>query len=182
MKEHKTLAGAFNWVPMDKRMSKFGGPMSPRKPELRRPVLWLARSGNELYLVNDSREVLEAVDAGYGGWITADDQVGTVASEAEYRYENVQPGAAVKVEEYDGFYDLDFMLSVRLTVRSPRLGCLEIETAADKGGIDETILIWDTGEPGKWVKVKPCGQDKWWDGDTAPAELAAALSGSPKTP
>jgi hypothetical protein len=58
MKEHKTLAGAFNWIPMDKRMSKFGGPMSPRKPELRRPVLWLARTGNELYLVNDVKAVV----------------------------------------------------------------------------------------------------------------------------
>lgn len=177
MKQHKTLAGAFNWIPMDKRMSKFGGPMSPRKPELRRPVLWLARAGNELYLVNDASETLDEVIAGYGGWVTANDQAATVASAAEYHYTNIQPGEAVKVDHYDGNHDLDYMLSVALKVQSPGLRCLEIESPAEKGGLDETILLWNTGEPGKWVNIKPCGQDNWWDAEAATAALAGAVAG-----
>jgi hypothetical protein len=180
MKEHKTLAGAFNWIPMDKRMSKFGGPMPPRKPELRRPVLWLARAGQELYLVNDLKEALNDVVADYGGWVTADEQVATVASAAEYRYKHVQSGEGVKVEQYDGYYDLDYVLAVVLKVQSPSLGCLEIESPAEKGGLGETILLWNTGEPGKWVKIKPCGQDNWWDAEAARAALAGAGGGWPK--
>ena len=177
MKEHKTLVGAFNWIPMDKRMSKFGGPMSPRKPEIRRPVLWLARAGNELYLVNDAKEALDDVVAGHGGWVRADDRVATAASEVEFHYEHVQPGEAVKVDQYDGNHDLDYMLSVALKVQSPSLGCLEIESPAEKGGLDETILLWNTGEPGKWVKINPCGQDNWWDAEAARAALAGAVGG-----
>lgn len=134
-------------------MSKFGGPMSPRKPELRRPVLWLARSGNEMYLVNDSKETLELVAADCRGWLTVDDQSATKGSMPTYRYERVQAADAVKVEEYDGFYDLDYVLQVYLLIQSPGLGRLQIVSPPGKEGIEETVPLWDTGEPGKYVRI-----------------------------
>ena len=97
--------------------------MPPRKPEIRLPTLWLARDGNELYLVNASEETLDTVIAEGGGCLTADDDVLTVSSEENYQYENVPPNAAVKIEEYDGYFDLDFLLQVSVIVKSATLGC-----------------------------------------------------------
>lgn len=48
------------------------------------------------------------------------------------------------------------------------------------GGLYDTILPWNTGEPGKWVKIKPCGQDRWCDAEAAKAALAGAVGGWPK--
>jgi len=44
MKEHKTIENEFTWVPLDKRLSRFGGSSPPRKAETRTPLFWLARS------------------------------------------------------------------------------------------------------------------------------------------
>lgn len=66
-KHHKVIENSFKWIPFDKRKSRFGGLVSPRKAELRHPILWLAREGNELYLVNASEEMLDFVGADTGG-------------------------------------------------------------------------------------------------------------------
>jgi hypothetical protein len=157
MKEHKTLSNRFEWVPPDKRRSRFGGgPVPPRKPETRVPILWLTRDGNELYLVNLSKEALDSVVVDSGGYLTADDDVVTVGSEAQYHYKDVKPNDAVKVDEYDGYYDLDYVLQVYLTIKSPSLGCIEISSPPEKGGVGETVLLWDSGESGKYVSIRKC--------------------------
>jgi len=154
MKTHKVVEIAFEWIPMDRRVSRFGGATSPRKPETRRPLLWLRRDDHDLFLVNSSGEVLESVEASSGGFATVEDDVDTVASSQPYDYQNVQPGAAVKVDEYDDFYDLDYVIQVVVTVRSKGLGCLEIFAPSEKGGLVEAVLLWDTGESGKHVGIK----------------------------
>ena len=159
MKEHKIIENKFIWVPVDKRTSRFGGPMPPRKPENRHPILWLAREGNELYLVNSSEDTLDFVVAATGGFQTVDDDVVmTVTSENNYEYKNVKPNCAVKVEEYDGFYDLDFVLQVLLRIQSKNIGCIEIRSPATKGGAGETVLLWNTNENGKYVSINKCNQ------------------------
>jgi len=156
MKEHKTIKDGFAWLPLDKRKSRFGGTMPPRKAETRNPVLWLARDGNELYLVNNAHETLEYVIADSGGFQTADDDVVTVASKEQYKYRDVNHSDAVKVEEYDGFYDLDYVLQVYLKVKSPSLGCIEVLSPSKKGGVGENVLLWDSGEAGKNVSINKC--------------------------
>ena len=157
MRKNKIIKGGFTWLPLDKRESRFGGgPMTPRKPETRNPIFWLARDGKELYLVNNSKETLEFVIANTGGFETTDDDVMTVTSEEQYKYVNVNPGDAVKVEEFDDFYDLDFSLQVYLKIKSPRLGCIKIASPPKKGGVGETVLLWDTGETGKYVSINKC--------------------------
>ncbi|GLS84690.1 hypothetical protein [Paraferrimonas haliotis] len=156
MKDHKTIKDGFTWVPIDKRRSQFGGPAPPRTPETRLPILWLARDGGELYLVNNSKEPLEFVTASSGGFQTVDDDVVSVSSSNHYEYKNVMPNEAVKVEEYDGYYDLDYILGVYIKVQSPQLGCLEIASPSAKGGIGETVLLWDSGEAAKNVSIKTC--------------------------
>lgn len=68
--------------------------------------------------------------------------------------ENVKPNDAVKVEEFDGFYDLDYVLQVSIQVRSKNLGNIEIFSPSKKGGIGETVLLWDTMEYGNHVSIK----------------------------
>ena len=79
-----------------------------------------------------------------------------LSSDELYVYKNVNPHDAVKVDEYDGFYDLDFVIQVYIQVKSRGLGCLDITSPADKGGVKETVLLWDTNESGKYVKVSNC--------------------------
>jgi len=155
-KYHKVIENSFKWIPLDKRKSRFGGLMPPRKAEVRHPVLWLARTENELYLVNSSAETLDFVGAGTGGFQTVDNDCITVATSNKYTYKNVKPNDAVKVEEFDGFYDLDYLLQVSMRIQSKNLGNIEILTPPEKGGIGEIVLLWDTMENGKNVSIKNC--------------------------
>jgi hypothetical protein len=156
-KHHKVIENSFKWIPLDKRKSKWH-PMPPRKAELRHPLLWFARKENELYLVNSSEETLDSVAAGTGGFQTVDDDCITVSSKNKYKYEykNVKPNDAVKVEKFDGFYDLDYVLQVSMRIQSKNIGCIEILTPPKKGGIGELVVLWDTMENGKNVSIKNC--------------------------
>lgn len=163
MKEHKTIKNEFTWIPLHERKSKFGGGPKPyRKPEKRRPVLWLAVNinktdrGREIYLVNNSEESLDFVIADSGGFVTDDDDVLTVSNTEKYKYEDVKPNEAVKVEVYDDMYDLDSVLQIYLRVQSAQLGCVEIKGPPEKGGVGEAVLLWDSGEAGKYVAIKKC--------------------------
>jgi hypothetical protein len=152
--EHKTLENAFTWIPLDKRVSKFGGAMAPRRMETRSPLLWLANKDGELFLVNASTESLDNVEVKQGGFTSVDDATVNLTSNAKYHYTAVKPNVAVKIEHYDGFYDLDYILQVSIKVTSKQLGELYIISPAEKGGVKETVLLWDNGECGKNVTVE----------------------------
>ena len=149
-KKHKVLENRFKWVPIAERKIKWG-PMPPRKKEIRLPLLWLAGDGNELYLVNSSGETFDSVVAGSGGFQTIDDNAVSVSTDSSYKYQNIKPNDAVKVDEFDGFYDLDFHIQASLIVKSERIGHVVILTSPKKGGIGETVLLWDSMESGKNV-------------------------------
>lgn len=153
--KHKTIENGFTWVPMHERKSRFGGPVSPRPAETRRPLLWLARDGDELYLVNASDEILDDVVATGQGFAGLDDEVIEMSSKEAHHYRNVKPNDAVKIDEYDEFFDPDFILNVCVEVRSARLGTLALVSPWEKGGVSETVMLWDSGEPGRDVTIKP---------------------------
>ena len=150
MLEHIVLHNEFLWVPIDQRQSRFGGPMSPRKKDPRMPIFWLARLGMELYFVNSSGETLDYVTAETGGFSDA----ACIDSGRGYDYRNVRVNDAVKVEEFDGFYDLDFVLQVYIKIKSATHGCIELVTRPEKGEIEETVLLWDNGDAGKDVQIR----------------------------
>lgn len=152
MKQSIIVQGQFHWIPPDKRKSRFGGPMSPRTPEKRTPLLWLVRDKNCLYLVNDTGTELEEVIGSSSGYMTADDTVFTASSADDYHYKYVPVGAAVKVDEFDGFYDCDWLLQTSIVVKSSKLGNLQLTSPPEKGGVDETVLLWDTLQYGKNVR------------------------------
>ncbi len=148
MVKEKTSRNIPTWIPLDKRIG-----IPPRKPELRRPLFWLMRDGNELFFVNSSDEVIDSLIASSAGFVTQDDDVATVSS-PDYKYANIAVNEAVKVDNYDDYYDLDYVIQVVLKLNHPKLGNLEIYSPSKKGGLGETILLWDTGESGKNVFVK----------------------------
>ena len=157
MQKHERFVDEFfTWIPIDKRPNPFGPPgwypRPYRKPELRKPKYWLARDGGELYFVNNTDEVLDFVSSETGGFITADDDVSCVGGSG-YSYNKVMPLEAVKIEEFDGYYDLDFVIGVTIFVKSKKEGSLKIQSPSAKGGVGETVLLWDTGEEGKFVLI-----------------------------
>jgi hypothetical protein len=112
-------------------------------------LLWLCCRGDELYLVNLSGETLDEVVAGTGGFITFDDDVAAVSSEDDsYVYKNVKPKDAVKVDEYN-IYDQDYVLQTCISIKSEAFGCFNLSSPAEKGGIFEVVLLWDTLEAGR---------------------------------
>ena len=146
----KRLQNSFKWIPLH---IKNGG-FPPRKPDMRMPIFWLTRNGNELFFVNDSDETLDLVTTESGGFQTCDDVVMGISGDEGYRYSDVKPHEAVKVEEYDDFYDADFLLQVSIFVRSKTRGNFLMRTLPQKGGVGELILLWNTGETGKNVYLE----------------------------
>ena len=148
MKKNKLIETGFEWA----TKSRF-----PREPENKPenpPWLWLCRIGSDLYLVNSSGDVLDEVSANSGGMQTIDNSAITLESNANYSYQNVKPNQAVKVDEYDDYYDLDALIQVYITVRSPTLGNIKIRTPLSKGGIDRnTALLWSKTDISEHVGV-----------------------------
>jgi hypothetical protein len=138
MREHKRVLNEFKWT----------------RPEKKNPVFYVIRDGEELYFVNDSTETLNSVSTCTGGCQTLDDEVMPVSSpDPLYLYKNVKPGEAVKVEHYDPYWDSDYLLQLEVELSSPTHGN-KIFRVLGKGGIDDTVLLWDTGEAGKYVNME----------------------------
>lgn len=153
MREPKTISDYPKWLTREERAGRFASSLPPQEPETRRPWLWIAEEDDEIYLVNATGEPLDLVKADTGGFQTIDDDVAPVSSKTKYEYYDVQPNQAVKVEQYDYIFDSDFVLQTYIEVKSAKLGHLLIATPAEKGGIGETVLLWDSGEPGRHVHI-----------------------------
>ena len=138
MREHKRVLNEFKWT----------------RPEKKKPVFYVIRYGEELYFVNDSTETLNSISTVTGGCQTLDDEVMSVSSpDPLYLYKNVKPGEAVKVEHYDRYWDSDYLLQLEVELSSPTHGN-KIFRVLGKGGIDDTVLYWATGEAGKYVNMQ----------------------------
>jgi hypothetical protein len=138
MPEHKRVMHEFKWT----------------RTEKKKPVFYLIRYGEELYFINDSADTLNCVSTSTGGFQTLDDEVMPVSSpDPLYLYKNVKTGEAVKVEHYDAYWDSDYLLQLQVEVSSPSHGS-KLFRVIGKGGVESTVLLWDTGEAGKYVDMK----------------------------
>lgn len=147
--ELKRALNLFTWVPSHLRVS-----FPPRKPDESVPVYWLARSQDELYFVNNSTETIEALDFGQGGFVTQDEAVTTISSIKTKCYFNIQPNEAVKLAEYDSYYDLDYVIGVRLYLKKgDNITCINV--LGEKNGPKGGVLLWQNGKAGKWVSIFP---------------------------
>ena len=162
MKEKRLLDHDFKWIPPHERKSRLPGTDKPHQIgplENRKPLLWLTRlepveAKSDVFLINDTGEILEEVFPDSAGLFLYDDEVVPVSSKNKILYKNVQLGEAVKIEEYDQFYDSDSILGLSIRVKSSKLGDMEFSTYASKGGIRGGVLLWDTLEVGDLVSKK----------------------------
>jgi hypothetical protein len=152
----------FRWVPHQDQPKHPAIPTPYRKPELRDPLYILSYDElspesnafiRDLYFVNFSDEVLDYVSTGSGGFESiGDDEVMPVEG-PRHHYESVKPNEAVKVEQYDLYYDSDFMMQLILQVKSPSRGLMEF-SCIGKGKVDADVLLWETGESDKTIGFK----------------------------
>ena len=153
MKE-KRMMNSFQWTALHLQKGRFGFPRANGVDD-RKVLFWVTSRdldmGRELYFVNDSGETLTRVGAEDGGFTSWDEGVISSWTEAGkgYHYRDVRPAEAVKVAEFDDYYDLDYVLSVAVTITSPSRGTLTLSTPLEKGGVRECVLLYDSGEVGK---------------------------------
>lgn len=151
-KTPERIKGRFTWVPPDKRVDKLGLPLPPRPADKRRPLFWLVRDGDALYFVNDTDETLARVSSASGGFVTVDDDTVSIRKSAGVAYLNVQPGEAVKVDEYDPIYDSDTLVQPQISIESPGIGRVTFFGPVEKGGVRmDAVLLWDNGDIGRYV-------------------------------
>ena len=156
MEHSKRLQDEFTWLPPQQRIGRFGFPLARGPIEDKKPVFWLELSGRkkgDLYFINDSQDVLDYIKVEPAGYMTADDDVLTLDAK-ETIYHAVQPHEAVKIGEFDGYYDLDMVFQIYLEVKSKTYGKIRFRTPPEKGYIPRQELLWDNGEPGKHVTVE----------------------------
>ena len=107
---------------------KFEFPKFPPRPIVREVVLSLITYKGGLYFVNGSNEVLKTVTSDSFGFV----EDSSLEKNPSFSYENIQVGESVKVEEYDDFYDLDFVLGFKIYIESNEYGRIEIIPPATK--------------------------------------------------
>jgi len=153
MFEQKRVMNKFEYVPINDRSSKYDPitPLPPRKGGDRKATFWLAAGENEtdfitnIYFVNSSDEILKEVIYSSSGMQTIDDEISTSASK-ELSYKDVLLGEAVKIDEYDAFYDSDILVAYYATVVSQKVGRVDYSTLPSKQCIHEVVLQWEDGE------------------------------------
>lgn len=122
----------------------------------KKPLLWLSRvglpsNGDALYLVNDSSRTMDQVIINNGAMATFDEQAVSLETK-NYTYKDVLAGEAVKIDEYDNFYDLDYMINVDLIMNANWLGTIRVLTEASKGGVQSMVLLWENMSVGNGVR------------------------------
>ncbi len=117
-------------------------PPKLRKEETRRTLFWIKRIGEEAFLINDSYESLTYVRASSSGFTSSEDNAHMLEAATVIEYQDVLPGEAVKVEEYDEFYDLDYILQIHIQLQSLSFGVLNMLTEPAKGGAKDQVLLW----------------------------------------
>ena len=103
------------------------------------PLFWIKSEGYHLYLINNSGFVITAKAETYG---FVEDIA--VNSNQFHLYENIEHGEAVKINEYDPYYDIDFNLQTRIEITADKLGgTIILETPLSKRITEEHVLFWD---------------------------------------
>ena len=153
-RQPERITGRFKWVPMNERKDKSGLPLPPRRTEKRTPLFRMIREDGALYFINDSNKVLKKVASGSAGFATCDDESLCFEEKGKVVYLNVQPGEAVKIDEYDAILDSDMVIQPEVTLDLGDGDRISFLGPVEKGGIRrETVLLWDDGEPGRYVDV-----------------------------
>lgn len=139
----------FQWIPLHIR----NGGFPPRKYEMRMPIFWLIRKGNELFFINDADETLDSLEIESNGFQTCDNLAVEFFNDEVHCYQNVKSHEAIKIDEYDDFFDLDVFFQLTFRIKSKKRD-INIAMLPKKGGINELVILWNTDELGKHFHMK----------------------------
>lgn len=117
---------------------KWTYPEFPPRPVKRDVILSLMNYKGALYLINQTNETLSTVSSESFGIILDS----ALEKNPEFFYKDVKPNESVKVEEYDGYYDLDYILGFDLYIESKSLGKVKITPPMKKGGVIAQELVY----------------------------------------
>lgn len=118
---------------------------------IKREVLFsLLNYKGALYFVNESDETLDVVSSDSFGLI----EDSALEKNPKYYYENVKPNESVKVEEYDDYYDLDYLLGFDIYIKSKTLGNIKITPPPKKGGVISQELVYKDLTTKRYVQLK----------------------------
>jgi len=141
----KIVSNRFKWIPMNERLDNLGLPLPPRKPEIGRPLLWVAidhQGGyvEDIYLVNETGKTLENVIVSTGGCQTFDDDLLTLTG-SDNEYKNIADGDALKIDSYDRMADSDYILQINIKIQIDGKQ-IKLRSLVAKGGFKEEVLLW----------------------------------------
>ncbi len=146
----KIVSNKFKWVPMNERLDNLGLPLPPRKPETQKPLLWIAIEPQDdliedVYLVNETGETLETVNARTGGFESIDDDYNGISG-TDIEYKNIANNDSVKIDEYHQISDSDYVLIIFIKLKL-KGKFIELETSSTSrtsgaSGFKEEVLLW----------------------------------------
>jgi len=139
----KRLLNKFEWIPKYQRNSRFGGPVAARPVDDKTPVFWLDSDDTDIYFINNSDETLDYVVYARAAMQTLDDEDVMSLSSIDECYEQVLPGEAVKIYEYDIIFDSDFLIQFEVRVCSKKYGDKVYLSSPFKGKFTEMVLLWN---------------------------------------
>lgn len=129
---------------------KWEFPEFPPRPIIREVVFSLMNYKGGLYFVNESDDILKTVSSDSFGFILDS----AIEDNPKFIYTDVKPGEGVKVEEYDNYYDLDYVLGFKIYIELNDIERIIITPPAKKGGVIAQPLIYKDGTTPRYVRVE----------------------------
>ncbi len=129
---------------------KWSYPDFPPRPIKREIIFSLMKYKDALYFVNGSDETLDVVSSESFGFV----ENLSLEKNPKFLYKNIKPNESVKVEEYDDYFDLDFVLGFYLFIESKNLGKVKITPSPAKGGVVLQELLFKDMTTKKYVRYE----------------------------
>ena len=155
MKKAKVKHDGFDWVPPHE-LIKF--PL--RKPDDRKPIFRTVRKsaeegkGSELFLVNHSGTSVKIIKVFNTSFITVDDNTYFSTDDEGIIYYDIPDGSAVKIDHFDDYYDLDYVIGFVVELESEALGKYRFNCFGEKGGVKDMVILWETGETDRKINLQ----------------------------
>lgn len=134
---------------------KWEFPDFPPRPIKREVIFSLMNYEGGLYFVNDSDETLKTVSSNSFGFILD----AAIENNLKFNYSDIKPGESVKVEEYDEYYDLDYVLGFNIYIESDNLGKIVITPPCKKGGVIAQPLLYKDRITPRFVNIESLRND-----------------------
>jgi len=125
-------------------------PEFPPRPIKREVVFSLMKFQGALYFVNESGETLKTVSSDSFGFILD----ATIENNPKFFYTDIKPKESVRVEEYDDYYDLDYVLGFDIHIESHHLGRIALKPPCAQGGVIAQPLLYKDGTTPRFVRIE----------------------------